>query len=92
MNIFGEIYLRVSSKSDYVTKSYMKFDEYLAYVGGILKIALTIIGLLVINYNNYDLFLTIANRLYNFDFMDSNNEFQYEAVNKKIALVISKLK
>ena len=39
----------------------------LAYVGGILKIAITGIGIIVVTYNYYDLCLTIANRLYDFD-------------------------
>lgn len=69
----------------------MKVDEYLAYIGGILKIALVIIGLLVINYNRYDLCLTIANRLYNFDFLGSDNQYHYESLNQKIKTTINKI-
>ena len=63
-NSFGEIYLRLSRKNTFIEKSYPQIDELLAYVGGILKIAITGLGIFVITYNYYDLCLIIANRLF----------------------------
>jgi hypothetical protein len=65
--VFGEFYLRLSTESINISKSYQKIDRYLAYVGGILKIVLSILGFLIIEYNNFDLHVTMANRLFNFD-------------------------
>lgn len=41
---FGELYIRMHSNSTIYNKSYRKLDEFLAYLGGFLKIALLIIG------------------------------------------------
>ena len=67
MNLFGEYYIRIATKSTNIEKKYSKLDEFLAYVGGILKLAFSVVGFLVVNYNYYDLFINVANRLYNFD-------------------------
>lgn len=83
----GEFFLRISSKSFSYSKQYTQIDVYLAYVGGILKLAVTIVGFFVINYNRYDLFVTVANRLYNFDIPRKSYQ-TYEKVNTKILEMI----
>jgi hypothetical protein len=67
MNVFGEYFVRLSTESIEIKKSYQRIDDYLAYVGGILKFILSLVGILVINYNKFDLDITIANRLFNFE-------------------------
>ena len=67
MNLFGEYFIRIATKSTNIEKKYSKLDEFLAYVGGILKLAISVVAFLVANYNYYDLFINVANRLYNFD-------------------------
>jgi hypothetical protein len=67
MDVFGEYFVRLSTESIEIKKSYQRIDDYLAYVGGILKFILSLVGILVINYNKFDLDITIANRLFNFE-------------------------
>lgn len=73
MDLFGEFYLRVASKSTIIEKTYSKLDDLLAYIGGILKLAFSFVALIVSNYNYYDLFINVANRLYNFDIPGKSN-------------------
>lgn len=42
----------------------------MAYMGGIVKFLLLVIGYLITYYNKYALFVRLANRLYNFDLAD----------------------
>jgi hypothetical protein len=67
MNVMGEYFVRLSTENIKIKKSYQKIDDYLAYVGGILKFILSLVGILVIEYNKFHLDLTIANRLFNFE-------------------------
>jgi hypothetical protein len=67
MNVMGEYFVRLSTENIKIKKSYRKIDDYLAYVGGILKFILSLVGILVIEYNKFHLDLTIANRLFNFE-------------------------
>ncbi len=64
---FGEILFRVDSNSIEHFKTCKKIDEYLAYVGGFLQIALLGVGVVVNLYNHYDFCVHLANKLYIFD-------------------------
>jgi hypothetical protein len=68
----------------------MKIDEFFAYVGGLLKLSISIIGLIVINYNRYDLLISLANRLFNFD-IPSENRNNYQEINNRILQMIKKI-
>jgi hypothetical protein len=42
----------------------------MAYVGGLLKFGLVVVGFFVANYNKYRLCVKLSNKLYNFDLAD----------------------
>lgn len=52
-------------------------DEFLAYVGGIMKIVLAFIGVFLSYYNKFGFYVMLANQLYTFNIPRKNAE-EYE--------------
>lgn len=53
--------MRLSSKSKNIVKNYVRIDRLMAYIGGLLKFGIVIIGWFVGRYNLYYLYIELAN-------------------------------
>lgn len=50
-----------------VKKSYYRFDQLMAYLGGLMKIVIFIFSIALVFYNRFSLYVFLANKLYTFN-------------------------
>ncbi|CAK79082.1 unnamed protein product (macronuclear) [Paramecium tetraurelia] len=98
VNIDNDVYASFIFKKNKlkytVNRSYQKITDLLARLGGFLKISFFILGFVIQIYNRLQLYLILANKIYEFSF-DSvkEREFQekqFEALNSAIQSKMSK--
>ncbi|EAR87779.3 transmembrane protein, putative (macronuclear) [Tetrahymena thermophila SB210] len=70
---FCDIYFRRSYYSTVIHKSYLKLAQVISYIGGFSQVFILISAFLVRKYNSYNLYLELANRLYDFDIPNLEN-------------------
>ncbi|CAD8093959.1 unnamed protein product [Paramecium primaurelia] len=98
VNINNDVYASFIFKKNKlkytVNRSYQKVTDLLARLGGFLKISFFILGFVIQIYNRLQLYLILANKIYEFSF-DSVKEREYqekqfEALNSAIQSKMSK--
>ncbi|KAL4499757.1 hypothetical protein ABPG72_017297 [Tetrahymena utriculariae] len=70
---FCDIYFRRSYYSTVINKSYLKLAQVISYIGGFSQVFILISAFLVRKYNSYNLYLELANKLYDFDIPNQEN-------------------
>ncbi|CAD8090733.1 unnamed protein product [Paramecium sonneborni] len=98
VNIDNDVYASFIFKKNKlkytVNRSYQKITDLLARLGGFLKISFFILGFVIQIYNRLQLYLILANKIYEFSFdtikQREYQEQQFEALNSAIQCKMSK--
>ncbi|CAD8070680.1 unnamed protein product [Paramecium sonneborni] len=93
-DVFASFIFKKNKLKYTVNRSYQKITDLLARLGGFLKISFFILGFVIQIYNRLQLYLILANKIYEFSF-DSikQREFQeqqFEVLNSAIQSKLSK--
>ncbi|CAD8152631.1 unnamed protein product [Paramecium pentaurelia] len=67
INVIFEINLRLDAESQVTTKMAQSFDQFLSYLGGMLKFFSALFGFVAIQYNFLAMRISLANVLYEFN-------------------------
>ncbi|KAL4476095.1 hypothetical protein ABPG74_009828 [Tetrahymena malaccensis] len=70
---FCDIYFRRSYYSTVIHKSYLKLAQVISYIGGFSQVFILVSAFLVRKYNSYNLYLDLANKLYDFEIPNQEN-------------------
>ncbi|CAD8051023.1 unnamed protein product [Paramecium primaurelia] len=76
-----EINLRINQQNQIITKTAYRLDQFLSYLGGILKFFTAIFGLFAIKYNLLSMRISLANILYDFNIPQQSQgrlQFSYD--------------
>ncbi|EAR87800.3 transmembrane protein, putative (macronuclear) [Tetrahymena thermophila SB210] len=82
--VYCEIFFARSNFSTIAKKSYLKLNQVISYIGGFCQVFFIISVFLVNKYNTYIFYNELANRLYDFDTKDDEqNNPQYKMDKKR---------
>ncbi|EAR84904.2 transmembrane protein, putative (macronuclear) [Tetrahymena thermophila SB210] len=72
---YADFFIRRSYFSVKINRSFTKFDEIIAYIGGFVEAFLIFLSIFVHSYNECLFTVALANKLYDFDIDPQNNSY-----------------
>ncbi|CAD8067040.1 unnamed protein product [Paramecium sonneborni] len=94
VDVLFEINLRISPEQQVTTKTVQRFDQYLSYLGGMLKFFSALFGFVAIQYNLLAMRISLANVLYEFNLPTQDQgrvKFSYDKLLNFIQLKINRV-
>ncbi|CAD8067807.1 unnamed protein product [Paramecium sonneborni] len=86
-----EINLRISQQHQITTKTAYRLDQFISYIGGILKFFTAIFGLFAIKYNLLSMRISLANILYDFNVPYQNDGKLYFSYDRLLNFIQYKI-
>ncbi|EAS03542.2 transmembrane protein, putative (macronuclear) [Tetrahymena thermophila SB210] len=71
--VYGDFYIRKDCMSYIHNRSFTKISEILSYIGGFTQVFILFTAIIVNYYNDYMYSISLANKLYDFEFSNQND-------------------